>query len=280
MNKQYLQEFLKFAIAEDIGEGDFTTLSTILPTQHGEAKLLVKEAAIIAGVNAACELFNYIDNTIEIEVLIKDGQTVKYGDIVFNAKGKTQSLLSAERLILNVMQRMSGIATLTNIYVKKLEGLKTKVIDTRKTTPGFRMFEKEAVLIGGGANHRFGLYDMVLIKDNHIDYCGGITKAVTRASDFLKKNNKTLKIEVETRSIADVIEALSLQSIDRIMLDNFTVADTQKAVEIIDGKKEVESSGGITLDTIRDYALCGVDFISVGALTHQYKSVDLSLKAR
>lgn len=264
---------------EDIGEGDHTTLSTIPETASGSAKLFVKEDGIIAGVDMAVRIFNKFDQHLSCNVHIKDGAEIKAGDIVLTVKGSVRSILQTERLMLNVMQRMSGIATQTRKYVSLLEGTNTRILDTRKTTPGFRHLEKEAVAIGGGVNHRTGLYDMVLIKDNHIDFAGGIEKAILRAGKYLKKNKLDLQIEVETRSLEDIKRVLKTGGVNRIMLDNFSPELTREAVLLIDGKFETESSGCITIETIRKYAECGIDFISVGALTHQIKSLDLSLKA-
>ncbi len=273
--------FVKQALHEDVGDGDHTVLSTIPKNHIGKMRLLVKEDGILAGMEAAKEILKQIDASFKFKALLKDGQAVKKGDIAFTISGKTQKLLVAERLVLNVMQRMSGIATKTH-YLQSLcaaTGSKTKVIDTRKTTPNFRFFEKWAVVIGGGENHRYGLFDMILIKDNHIDFCGGITQAIDAANTYLKKNKKKLPIEVETRSLEDVEKVLMHGKIQRIMLDNFTPEQTLQAVQIINGKFKTESSGGISENTIAAYAKCGVDYISVGALTHHIKSLDLSLKA-
>jgi nicotinate-nucleotide pyrophosphorylase (carboxylating) len=275
----YLEEFLDLAIREDIGDGDHTSLSCIPIDKRGKAKLLVKEAGILSGSTIAEAVFRKLDPTINIEHFIKSGSAIKNGDIVFNVEGNVITLLQAERLVLNIMQRMSGIATQTSHYVAKLEGLKTKVLGTRKTTPGMRLLEKMAIRDGGGTNHRMGLYDMILIKDNHIDYAGGIVEAIEGAKNYLLAKNKQLKIIVEVRSIDDIKKVLSTGGIDRIMLDNFDIAKTNQAVALINNQVQIESSGGITIENLRDYALCGVDFISVGALTHQIKSLDLSLKA-
>ena len=277
--KELMDSLLELAFAEDIGEGDHTTLCCISPTEQGASKLLIKEEGILAGIEIAKAVFSKLDSELEIEVYIEDGSRVKPGDEAFVVRGKVQSILQAERLVLNIMQRMSGIATITNKYVKLLKGTKAKVLDTRKTTPGVRILEKQAVKIGGGVNHRIGLFDMILLKDNHVDFAGGIENAVKRAQQYLKDKNKNLKIEIEVRSIDELKEALRLGGVDRIMLDNFTTDSTRDAVEIVNGRVELESSGGITFDTIRDYALTGVDFISVGALTHSVKSLDMSLKA-
>lgn len=273
-----LKQFVTLALQEDVGDGDHSALATIPSFAKGKMKLLVKENGIIAGVEAAKEIFKIIDPKFKFTQLIKDGATVKFGDIAFYVEGNSQKLLTAERLVLNVMQRMSAIATKTNYLQNLCKGTKAKVIDTRKTTPNFRFFEKWAVVIGGGANHRFGLYDMIMIKDNHIDFAGGIIEALDATHLYLKKNKKKLPIEVETRTINDVKLLLNKGGFQRIMLDNYTIADTKKAVALIAGKFEVESSGGITEKTIAKYAQCGVDFISVGALTHHVKSLDLSLK--
>ncbi len=274
-----LNSIIDQAIREDVGDGDHSSQACIPNSAIGKAQLLVKEPGILAGVEIAEKVFKKFDANISIDILINDGSEVKSGDVAFTVEGKVLDLLKAERLVLNIMQRMSGIATRTNIYVKKLEGLKTKVLDTRKTTPGLRELEKLAVKIGRGHNHRMGLYDMVMLKDNHIDYAGGITKAVNLVHQYLKERGKELKIEVEVRNFEELEEVISIGGIHRVMLDNFTPQDTLKAVKIINGKFEIESSGGITLETLRDYAECGVDFISVGALTHHIKSLDLSLKA-
>jgi len=280
MDKKELSDNLvELAFAEDIGDGDHTTLCSIPATEQGKSKLLVKEEGILAGIEIAKSVFNKLDPELKVEVYINDGSHVIPGDEAFVVEGKVQSILQAERLVLNIMQRMSGIATITNKYVKLLEGTKAKVLDTRKTTPGMRMLEKQAVKIGGGENHRIGLFDMILLKDNHVDFAGGIENAITRAQQYLKDKNKNLKIEVEVRNIDELNEALRVGGVDRIMLDNFTTEKTREAVDIVNGRVELESSGGITFDTIRDYALTGVDYISVGALTHSVKSLDMSLKA-
>lgn len=275
----YLHRFIENAVKEDIGDGDHTTLSCIPETAQGKANLIAKQEGIIAGSDIARRIFYFFDKHILFEQLINDGESIKPGDIVFTVDGKTHAILQAERLALNVMQRMSGIATQTRRYVEKLDGLKTKVLDTRKTTPGMRWLEKIAVKTGGGVNHRMGLFDMIMLKDNHIDFAGGIEKAIKAVNVYLKRENKTLPIVIEARSLNDVKTILGYGGVDRIMLDNFTVKQTREAVKIINGRFETESSGGITLDTIRGYAECGVDYISVGALTHQVKSLDLSLKA-
>ena len=274
-----IDDLVKLAFAEDIGDGDHTTLSCIPETAKGKVKLLVKEDGILAGVDIAKRIFHTFDPDLEIKIFIPDGTDVKVGDIAFTVEGKVRSLLQTERLVLNVMQRMSGIATLTNKYVKKLEGTKTRILDTRKTTPGMRMLEKEAVRIGGGMNHRIGLFDMVLLKDNHVDFAGGIENAIIRAKEYLWQQGKNIPIEIEVRNFNELNQVLTVGGVDRIMLDNFTVENTRKAVEIVNGKYELESSGGITYDTIRNYAETGVDYISVGALTHSVKSLDMSLKS-
>ena len=273
------ERLIDLAFAEDIGDGDHTTLCCIPEDAVGAQKLLVKEEGILAGVEVAKRIFRRFDLGLQMEQLLSDGAHVKPGDIAFIVRGSVRSLLQTERLMLNVMQRMSGIATVTAGYMKELEGTGCKVLDTRKTTPGMRILEKEAVRIGGGMNHRIGLFDMILLKDNHVDFAGGIKAALDRCHAYLKEKGKNLKVEIEVRTFDELQQALDHGGADRIMLDNFSVADTRKAVEIINHRCEVESSGGITLATIRQYALCGVDFISVGALTHSVKSLDLSFKA-
>ena len=274
-----LEQDIKHWLTEDIGDGDHTTLCCIPADAIGRSRLIVKDTGIIAGIEVAKKVFEIFDKELRITQYMHDGDEVKPKDIAFEVKGKVRSLLQTERLMLNIMQRMSGIATRTREYVKLLEGTRTRVLDTRKTTPGLRMLEKEAVLIGGGCNHRIGLYDMILLKDNHIDFAGGISQAIDRANKYLKDNNKKLKIEIEVRNFDELNEVLASGNVNRIMLDNFSVADTRKAVEIIGGRFETESSGGITETTIREYALAGVDYISVGALTHSIKSLDMSFKA-
>jgi len=273
------KQFILDSFIEDVGDGDHTSLATIPKNHKGKMHLLVKEDGIIAGLTAAEKIFKQVDKNFKLKVFIKDGARVKKGDIAFIIEGNTQKLLTAERLVLNIMQRMSGIATKTDYLQTLCKGTKAKVIDTRKTTPGFRFFEKWAVVIGGGANHRYGLFDMILIKDNHIDFAGGIIEAIDAANSYLKKTKKKLAIEVETRTIEDVKKVLAHGGFQRIMLDNYTPKQTLEAVKLINGKFEVESSGGITEKNIADYAICGVDFISIGALTHHIKSLDLSLKA-
>lgn len=272
-------KLIDLAFAEDIGDGDHTTLCCIPEDAMGKSHLLIKEDGILAGAEVAKKVFDRFDNTMKVEVLIGDGAEVKKGDIAMVVTGKVRSLLQTERLMLNIMQRMSGIATMTHKYVEKLKGTKTHVLDTRKTTPGMRMLEKQAVKIGGGMNHRIGLFDMILLKDNHVDFAGGITNAIDRCHAYLKEKNLDLKIELEVRNFDELNQVLTHGGVNRIMLDNFSVADTKKAVELIGGRYETESSGGITFDTIRDYAECGVDFISVGALTHSVKGLDMSFKA-
>ena len=279
MENRILREFILRSLAEDLGDGDHSSLACIPSETKGKAKLLIKEKGILAGIRVADELFSILDNELKPEMILEDGTNVVPGDIAFYISGRQQSILKSERLVLNIMQRMSGIATNTHEYATRLKGLKTKILDTRKTTPGFRFLEKEAVRIGGGLNHRMGLYDMILIKDNHIDYAGGIPNAIRKTREYLKKNNLKLKVEIEARSIEDVRTILITGGVDRIMLDNFSVNDTLTAVKEISGRYETESSGGINLSTIRSYAECGVDFISVGALTHHIKSLDMSLKA-
>ena len=270
---------IDLAFAEDIGDGDHTTLCCIPETAMGKSHLLIKEDGILAGVEVAKRVFARFDPEMKVEVLIGDGAHVRKGDIAMEVSGKVRSLLQTERLMLNIMQRMSGIATMTNKYVERLKGTNTHVLDTRKTTPGLRMLEKQAVKIGGGMNHRIGLFDMILLKDNHIDFAGGIANAINRCHEYLREKGLDLKIEIEVRNFDELRQAMECGGINRIMLDNFSVADTRKAVEMVAGRFETESSGGITFDTIRDYAECGVDFISVGALTHSVKGLDMSFKA-
>lgn len=276
---QLVDDLIKIAIAEDLGDGDHTSLSTIPADAQGKARLIIKQDGILAGINVALEIFKIIDKDIKVNLLLNDGAKVKKGDIAFTVEGRVISILQAERLVLNFMQRLSGVATQTHIYAEKIADLKTKVLDTRKTTPGMRLLEKEAVKIGGGCNHRIGLFDMILIKDNHVDFAGGIKNAILAAQNYCKQKGKNLDIEIETRNFDEIRQVLEIGGVRRIMLDNFNVEDTKKAVEMIGGRFETESSGGITLDNLRDYALAGVDFISVGALTHQIKSLDMSLKA-
>lgn len=282
MKKEYIpfvDDLIELAIREDIGDGDHSSLSCIPHDERGRMKLFVKQEGILAGVEVAQRVLKRLDPEVKFEQLLEDGARIKPGDIAFYVEGRLISLLQAERILLNIMQRMSGVATQTAIYVKELEGLKTKVLDTRKTTPGMRVLDKMAVKLGGGENHRIGLFDMVILKDNHIDFAGGILKAIPRVREYLKEKGKNIPIEVEVRSLDDIRDVFAAGGCDRIMLDNFTPEMTREAVKLIDGRIEIESSGGITLKNLREYAECGVDFISVGALTHQIKSLDLSLKA-
>ena len=277
--EELVDRLIDLSFAEDIGDGDHTTLCCIPEDAMGKSKLLIKEDGILAGVEIAKEVFHRFDPTMQVEVFMGDGSKVKKGDVAMIVTGKVRSLLQTERLMLNIMQRMSGIATMTSKYVERLEGTHTRVLDTRKTTPGMRMLEKQAVKVGGGCNHRIGLFDMILLKDNHVDFSGGIANAINRCHEYLKEKGLDLKIEIEVRNFEELKQAMDCGGIDRIMLDNFSVEDTKKAVEIVGGKYETESSGGITFDTLRDYAECGVDFISVGALTHSVKGLDMSFKA-
>ncbi|WP_295652820.1 carboxylating nicotinate-nucleotide diphosphorylase [uncultured Mucilaginibacter sp.] len=279
MDKNIIRELIKGYLAEDVGDGDHTSLSTIPAGTLGKAKLLVKEDGLLAGVDVAIEIFNCIDDAIKVDVLMHDGEPIVYGDIVLTVNGSVHSILKAERLVLNCMQRMSAIATQTHQIVKLLEGTDTKVLDTRKTTPGFRYFEKLAIKIGGGVNHRFGLYDMILIKDNHVDYSGGIANAIANAKQYLTLHNKQLDIEIEVRNFYELAEVMQTGGVQRILLDNFSVLDLKRAVEMIGNKFVTEASGGITIQNVREYAECGVNYISIGALTHSVKSLDLSLKA-
>ena len=279
MSNEFLDALIKIAIAEDIGDGDHSSLSCIPSTAKGKAQLLIKQKGILAGMEIAKKVFNEIDSSLSFEQFLFNGNEITSGDRAFIVEGKIQSILQAERLVLNIMQRMSGIATTTKMYADKLAGTKAKILDTRKTTPGMRYLEKLAVKIGGGENHRMGLYDMIMLKDNHIDFAGGIVAAITKANQYLEDSNKDLKIEIEARNLSEVKTIKNFGGVDRIMLDNFNYDDTREAVKLINGQFEAESSGGITLDTIRGYAECGVDYISVGALTHQIKSLDMSLKA-
>ena len=276
---ELVDQLIDLSFAEDIGDGDHTTLCCIPADAMGRSQLLIKEDGILAGVEIAKEVFRRFDPEMKVEVLMGDGSRVKKGDVAMVVSGKIQSLLQTERLMLNIMQRMSGIATMTDKYVKLLEGTGTRVLDTRKTTPGMRMLEKQAVKIGGGSNHRIGLFDMILLKDNHVDFSGGISNAITRCHKYLEEKGLNLKIEIEVRNFDELQQVLDCGGVDRIMLDNFTVENTRKAVEIINHRYEVESSGGITFETMRPYAECGVDFISVGALTHSVKGLDMSFKA-
>lgn len=277
-NEELINDLIALAFAEDVGDGDHTTLSTIPAEARGRQQLIIKEEGILAGVEMARKVFEYFDPDLKMTVFIGDGAHVKPGDVAFVVEGSVRSLLQTERTMLNIMQRMSGIATMTARYQERLKGLKTKVLDTRKTTPGMRLMEKEAVKIGGGANHRIGLFDMILIKDNHVDFAGGVPQAIAAAKKYLKETGRDLKIECEVRNTEEIQQALEA-GVDRIMLDNFTPERTREAVKLIDGRTEVESSGGITLETLRDYGECGVDFISVGALTHSVKGLDMSFKA-
>ena len=275
----FVEELIELAIKEDIGDGDHTSLSTIPADARGKMKLLVKQDGIIAGIEVAVAVFRRLDESIEIDLRVADGDSVKVGDVAFYVEGRIQTLLQAERIVLNIMQRMSGVATQTAVYAKVLEGTNCKVLDTRKTTPGMRVLDKMAVKIGGGENHRIGLFDMVLLKDNHIDFAGGIVPAINSVKKYLAEKGKNIPIECEVRSLEDIDLVFEAGGVDRIMFDNFTPAMTRKAVEKVAGRCSTESSGGITLETMREYAEAGVDYISVGALTHQIKSLDLSLKA-
>lgn len=279
LDKKIVHQIIKSALIEDLGDGDHTSLSTIPAEEKGKAKLLVKEDGVIAGVKVAVEVCQEVDPELKVEVLIEDGTTVRVGDIILYVSGKVQSILVAERLMLNLMQRMSGIATTTSKIVKQLAGTGTQVLDTRKTTPNLRYLEKLAVKIGGGVNHRFGLFDMILIKDNHIDYAGGIENAVKAAQAYLRDKNKNLQIEVEVRNLVELQRVLSIGGVDRILLDNFSFEDLRKAVKAVDKTIPTEASGNITIDNALEYAKCGVDYISMGALTHSVKGLDLSLKA-
>lgn len=279
MDKQLVDSFIERALAEDVGDGDHTSLATIPQGTQGKARLLVKDTGILAGVELAVEIFHMVSPDLKVEVLINDGASVKPKDVALTVEGSVHCILRAERLVLNCMQRMSGIATKTRQITDMLKGTNTKVLDTRKTTPGFRYLEKWAVEIGGGVNHRFGLYDMILIKDNHVDYSGGIREAIQNTQEYLKAENKDLQVEIEVRNLDELEQVLSTGGVDRIMLDNFSIADLNTAVNIISGRYATEASGGITVDNIADYAGTGVDYISVGALTHSVKSLDLSLKA-
>ena len=276
---ELIDRLIDLSFAEDIGDGDHTTLSSIPADAMGKNMLLIKEDGVLAGVEMAKRIFARFDESLQVEVLIEDGAEVKKGDIAMYVTGSVRSLLQTERLMLNVMQRMSGIATMTRKYVKRLEGTNTRVLDTRKTTPGMRIMEKEAVRIGGGVNHRIGLFDMILLKDNHVDFAGGIKEAIVRAQEYCKEKGKDLKIEIEVRNFDELQQVLDLGGVHRIMFDNFDTEKTRKAVEMVAGRYETESSGGITFDTLRDYALCGVDYISVGALTHSVMGLDMSFKA-
>ena len=279
LDTQLIHQFIKNALTEDVGDGDHTSLSTILPGTQGRAKLIIKEDGVLAGIELAIEIFKEVDANLKVDVLLQDGVTVKVGDIALTVSGSTHSILIAERLVLNCMQRMSGIATKTHRIVSLLKMTKTRILDTRKTTPGLRYLEKWAVRIGGGVNHRIGLYDMILIKDNHVDYAGGISNAITAAQKYLISQNKLLQIEIEVRNLEELSQVLAIGGVDRIMLDNFSFENLRAAVALIDGKFITEASGGITEENVAEYAACGVDFISMGALTHSVKSLDMSLKA-
>lgn len=279
LDTQLIHQFIKNALAEDVGDGDHTSLSTIPSDTQGKAKLIIKEEGILAGIELAKEIFSEVDADLKVELLLKDGAAVKVGDIALTVAGSTHSILIAERLVLNCMQRMSGIATKTHRIVSLLKNTKTRVLDTRKTTPGLRYLEKWAVRIGEGVNHRIGLYDMILIKDNHVDYAGGIANAITAAQKYLAERNKKLQIEIEVRNLDELKQVLAIGGVDRIMLDNFSFENLRAAVALIDGKFTTEASGGITEANVAEYAACGVDFISMGELTHSVKSLDMSLKA-
>ena len=279
MIREAISDLVNLALAEDLGDGDHSSMACIPQDAMGKAKLIIKEHGIIAGLDIAAQVFNMIDEKIVLSSKIEDGSRVKPGDIGFTVAGSIHSLLKSERLVLNILQRMSGIATTTRRYVDAVREYKAKILDTRKTCPGFRIFEKEAVRLGGGMNHRMGLYDMIMLKDNHIDYSGGIKDAIARTNSYLERNNKSLEIEIEVRNLEELNEVLEQGMVNRIMLDNFSLDDTREAVRVVRGRFEIESSGGINLETVQSYAACGVDFISVGALTHQVKSMDISLKA-
>ena len=279
MSDNQLRSFVINALAEDTGDGDHTSLASIPYSVTGRARLILKESGVISGLHVAQEVFNVTDESLHTELLLHDGDAVRYGDIALTVAGRAQSILRAERLVLNIMQRMSGIATATALYTERVRDTRAKITDTRKTTPGMRALEKEAVRTGGGVNHRMGLYDMIMLKDNHIDYAGGIAEAIRRTREYLSAGRLDLRIEVEARNIREVKEILETGGVDRIMLDNFNIPDTREAVALIAGRTETESSGGITIENVRDYALCGVDYISIGALTHHIKSLDMSLKA-
>ncbi len=279
INKDLFDAFLETTLKEDLGDGDHSSLACIPAEATGKAQLLIKDEGIIAGLDITSLIFERIDPGLRIKFYLRDGDRIKPGDTGFMVSGIIQSILKSERIVLNILQRMSGIATQTDRYVGKIKDLHTKILDTRKTTPGMRILDKEAVRIGGGENHRMGLYDMIMLKDNHIDFAGGITQAIRKTNEYLDRTGKALRIEVEARGLEDVKEIMQAGHVHRIMLDNFSIADTRKALELIEGRYETESSGKITLDNLRDYAECGIDYISVGALTHQIKSLDLSLKA-
>ncbi|HNT93122.1 MAG TPA: carboxylating nicotinate-nucleotide diphosphorylase [Bacteroidales bacterium] len=279
MSETDLRSFIINALAEDTGDGDHSSLASIPSDATGRARLIIKEEGIISGLRVAREVFTTADPSLTVDILLHDGDRVKYGDIALTVSGRVQPILRAERIVLNIMQRMSGIATSTARYTQLISDTRARITDTRKTTPGMRALEKEAVRTGGGVNHRMGLYDMIMLKDNHTDYAGGITRAISRTKEYLRDKGLDLKIEVEARNINEVKEILDAGGVHRIMLDNFNIPDTRSAVKLIAGRTETESSGGITLENVRDYALCGVDYISIGALTHHIKSLDMSLKA-
>jgi len=278
-DKELLHQFIANALTEDIGDGDHTSLSTIPKDKQGRAKLLIKEDGVVAGIEVALEIFKHVDADLNVEVLIKDGAEVKYGDVVLIVSGSARSILTAERLMLNTMQRMSGIASTTRRIANLLKDTDTQVLDTRKTTPNMRFLEKLAVKIGGGVNHRFGLYDMILIKDNHVDYAGGIKEALNAAKKYIQENDKIIQIEIEVRNLIELAEVIVCGEVDRILLDNFAFDTLKEAVKLIDGRFITEASGGITEANVLEYALCGVDYVSMGALTHSVKSLDMSLKA-
>jgi len=279
INEDLFDALLETTLKEDLGDGDHSSLACIPAEAAGNAQLLIKDDGVIAGLDITSLIFQRIDPGLRVEFFLHDGDRIKTGDIGFTVSGNIHSMLKSERIVLNVLQRMSGIATQTDMYVRKIKDLHTKILDTRKTTPGMRILDKEAVRIGGGENHRMGLHDMILLKDNHIDFAGGITKAIRKTNEYLKRTGKSLRIEVEARGLEDVREIMEAGKIHRIMFDNFSIENTRIAVKLINGRYETESSGKITLENIRDYAACGVDYISVGALTHQIKSLDFSLKA-
>jgi len=279
VQNRILRDFIIRCLKEDIGDGDHSSLACIPDNITGRARLLIKDKGVLSGCRVAEKVFRIVDKDLKFEPFIPDGSEITSGDIVFHVSGKIQSILKSERLVLNIMQRMSGIATSTRLYTDRLKGLKTKILDTRKTTPGMRFLEKEAVRTGGGLNHRMGLYDMIMLKDNHIDYAGGIENAIRKTRDYLTRTRKNLRVEIEARNLDDVRKILDIGGVDRILLDNFNLSDTMEAVKLIRGRFETESSGGITLETVRAYAECGVDYISAGVLTHHIKSLDMSLKA-
>lgn len=279
MIREAIRNLIDLALSEDIGDGDHSSLACIPDKATGKARLIIKEAGIIAGIDIAAYVFQRIDKKIKLSECLTDGSKVKPGDTGFIVEGPIQSLLKSERLVLNIIQRMSGIATTTRMYVDAVKDYSAKILDTRKTTPGFRVFEKEAVRIGGGVNHRMGLFDMIMLKDNHIDYAGGISNAILKANEYLKEKNKDLPVVIEARNLDEVKLIMNQGMINRIMLDNFSIPETEIAVKLVNGRYEIESSGGITLETVRSYAKCGVDYISIGALTHHINSMDISLKA-